>query len=303
MARPGEAPKPPISFDAIIQADRQKRKNEALANEIFGRGRRASVPATTRGGRKQASTPSLASRVGVAKRSVSAVPKPKPNINGQWGHDLHVDNNPQASRVSQLPSRSNTTRLTRNHRLYAALQSDSALNGTSTVVNIRGAAQGLSIRGAAGPFAVMASNFAPGTTASDIQTAMEPHGGEIVSCRLITTHPTVMAEIVFTEKEGAENVIATFNNQLADSRLLHVYMKQGPPQLRSPPPKAPTAPRAPKDALISTRRGQTERERARQVEVEDGRYGFGGAEAGNGTGPGEERGLYSDRMMVDDRYR
>lgn len=57
------------------------------------------------------------------------------------------------------------------------------------------------------------SNFAPGTTAADIESAMEPIGGELQSCRIVTSTPTVIAEMVFTEKAGAENVIATFNNQ------------------------------------------------------------------------------------------
>ena len=147
------------------------------------------------------------------KRSASAAPKTKANIDDHWNHDLHKLNNPQASRVSQLPARSRSARITRENRLYAALQSDSVLNGTNDQISIRGASKGITIRGAAGPFVVMASNFAPGTTASDIQATMEPHGGDIASCKLISAHPTVMAEIVFTDREGAENVIATFNNQ------------------------------------------------------------------------------------------
>ena len=73
----------------------------------------------------------------------------------------------------------------------------------------------MSIRGMAssGPFVVVASNFAPGTTAADIEAALMPVGGEVQSCRLLSSVPTVMAEIVFTERDGAENVIATFNNQ------------------------------------------------------------------------------------------
>ena len=70
------------SFDDIIQAgknlstllprqqlssaDRLRRKNEALANEIFGKRRRASTP-TPGGKRKPGTGPSLASRVGVTK--------------------------------------------------------------------------------------------------------------------------------------------------------------------------------------------------------------------------------------------
>lgn len=73
--------------------------------------------------------------------------------------------------------------------------------------------KGITIRGLAGPFVVMAQNFAPGTTAADIESAMAPVGGLITSCRLVKQHPIVTAELVFESKEGADNVIATFNNQ------------------------------------------------------------------------------------------
>lgn len=74
-----------VSFDDIIQAgkssdhitalmlkaeDRQRRKNEALAQQIFGKNRRASTPSD--GVRKAGTGPSLASRVGIVKvRQVS----------------------------------------------------------------------------------------------------------------------------------------------------------------------------------------------------------------------------------------
>lgn len=75
----------PVSFDDIIKAGkllranrprvlltmhptgREKKKNEALANEIFGRGRRKSAPGGALGNRKANSAASLASRVGVVK--------------------------------------------------------------------------------------------------------------------------------------------------------------------------------------------------------------------------------------------
>lgn len=76
---------------------------------------------------------------------------------------------------------------------------------------------GLSIRGSAGPYTVVASNFAPGTTGADVQSAMEPIGGELQSCRIVANSPTVIAEMVFTAKSGAENVISTFNNQKVSS--------------------------------------------------------------------------------------
>lgn len=54
---------------ANVPTDRLRRKNEALANEIFGRGRRSSLPNT--GNRRLGSGPSFASRVGIAKVCIS----------------------------------------------------------------------------------------------------------------------------------------------------------------------------------------------------------------------------------------
>ena len=71
---------------------------------------------------------------------------------------------------------------------------------------------GITIRGLAGPYVVMASNFAPGTTSADIESAMLPLGGEMQSCRIMSSSPTVIAEMVFVEKKGADAVIRTFNN-------------------------------------------------------------------------------------------
>jgi hypothetical protein len=80
--------------------------------------------------------------------------------------------------------------------------------------------KGMTIRGLAGPFVVMAQNFAPGTTAADIESAMTPVGGIVSSCRVVKDHPLVIAEIVFESKEGADNVIATFNNQTVRTNVL-----------------------------------------------------------------------------------
>lgn len=79
--------------------------------------------------------------------------------------------------------------------------------------------RGITIRGLAGPFAVMAQNFAPGTTAADIESAMTPIGGIVSSCRLIKTSPIVIAEIVFESKDGADRVIETFNNQMVSVHI------------------------------------------------------------------------------------
>lgn len=122
----------------------------------------------------------------------------------------------------------------------------------------------MSIRGmaATGPWCVVASNFAAGTTAADIEAAMAPIGGDIISCQIVNDHPNnVMAEIVFVDRPGAENVIATFNDQKvtdaalailrgraranidqADGKLLYVYMKAGPPKPLAQPRAAAPSP-------------------------------------------------------------
>lgn len=73
--------------------------------------------------------------------------------------------------------------------------------------------KGLTIRGLAGPFSVMAQNFAPGTTAADIESAMTPVGGEMVSCTVVKTKPIIIVEMVFVSREGGERVIETFNDK------------------------------------------------------------------------------------------
>ncbi|KAF2873755.1 hypothetical protein BDV95DRAFT_660084 [Massariosphaeria phaeospora] len=80
----------------------------------------------------------------------------------------------------------------------------------------------------AGPYTVIASNFAPRTTSGDIETVMGPHAGVVHSCRLLTSTPTVIAELVLDTKEGADNIVATFNNRKADGRLLYVYVETTP---------------------------------------------------------------------------
>jgi hypothetical protein len=77
---------------------------------------------------------------------------------------------------------------------------------------------GITIRGLAGPFVVIAQNLAPGTTAGDLESAMMPVGGLVSKCRIIKTHPIVIAEIEFQTKEGADRVIERFNNQLVRTR-------------------------------------------------------------------------------------
>jgi len=213
----------PASFASFVKDTREKKKNEALAQQILGnRGRKAN--ASGAGVAKQRSgsqTPTLLSRIsssGVQKRSSSAKPDFKADIDGKWQHDLHKLNNPNGppagknGRLNRTASSSQADRNSRTYDKFASVLNRNAnsRNNDAHGFNIRGVANG-------GPFTVIASNFAPGTTAADIEAVMSPHGGETLSCRLISAFPTVMVELEFLDKQGAENVIATFNNQKVGS--------------------------------------------------------------------------------------
>ncbi|KAI8962475.1 hypothetical protein F5Y11DRAFT_191301 [Daldinia sp. FL1419] len=286
-------------FEKIINAGRERKKNEALAARIFKKkdtSRRASAPAAG----------SLASRVGVKKRVSSVARHPAGDINGEWTHDLHNspknpraqhDPNSLAARIhapgTSLPRPRNAprnTRPTRASRLANAFErTNSSPGAAQQQLNLRPAptGQGITIRGLAGPFAVMAQNFAPGTTAADIESAMTPVGGLVSSCRLIKTHPIVIAEIVFESKEGADRVIQTFNNQTADGRTLHVYLKPGGAYR----PPVPTGPRAQRDH---------ETRSAGNNVVVDGSMGFDDLMETDSPSSGYSNGvsgLYSDTMV------
>ncbi|PWY64276.1 hypothetical protein BO70DRAFT_347187 [Aspergillus heteromorphus CBS 117.55] len=197
-----------VSFDAIIQADRKRRKNEELANQLLSK-RRTGNTATKAAGRPQNVKPgSLASRIGVVKRSASATSSPKANTP-----------NPPPARQGFRPGPSNRRRPDESRLL-------SALNPENGQANVRNGT-GLSIKGAgSGPFVVVASNFAPGTTAADIQSTIEPASGEILRCWVTSQRPAVTAEITFAEKQAAESAVANFHNQKADGRFISLRLMQ-----------------------------------------------------------------------------
>ncbi|KAJ1337741.1 polymerase delta-interacting protein 3 [Microdochium nivale] len=243
------APKHAVEFDKIIDAGRERKKNEALAARIFNRdsGRRSSTPTRT----SSPGAGSLASRVGVKKASTQTA-RPG-NVKSDWVHDLHKSHdktkqpapNSLAARIhapgTAAPKQPIQPRQNRAAKLVDAYSRSTSTAAALQVNQQQG--QGMTIRGLAGPFTIMAQNFAPGTTAADIESAMTPIGGLITACRLIKAHPIVIAEIVFESKEGAERVIQTFNNQNADGRTLHVYPK--PVAAYHPTPgAAPSAPRS-----------------------------------------------------------
>jgi len=96
----------------------------------------------------------------------------------------------------------------------ALVSSGPVSSGLNDQVNFReGANGGINIRGMGGPYKVRAQNFALGTTAADIESVMSGIGGELLSCRIVASNPTVMADLIFADKVGAENVVTTFNNK------------------------------------------------------------------------------------------
>ncbi|KAA8650498.1 uncharacterized protein ATNIH1004_003185 [Aspergillus tanneri] len=236
-----------VSFNQIINADRQKKRNEELANRILGKNRLSSAGTNPKA--QNATAGSLASRIGVAKRSTSTA-----SVKSR-----------KAKRVSSAPVRgglSSQKRRPDEERLI------SALNPASRQATIRDGPSGMSIRGTSGPFVVIGSNFAAGTTAADIQSTIEPMSGKILRCWVTSQHPTVTAEITFAEKWAAENAIANFHNQRADGLILSLRMKPAGPSLQNA-----------QSSSFSKQREQADRQRHVQrgadPTIQDGSYGFG----------------------------
>ncbi|RFU75446.1 hypothetical protein TARUN_6779 [Trichoderma arundinaceum] len=245
-------------FEKIIHTARERKKNEALADKIFSKGRRQSAPSNLKTAQPGGS---LASRVGVKKTqpqnkaATSAQRRrasvPAGDVNGEWTHDLHSTvNRPSTSSNAPLSSRitlpggaaakkaAAKKKVARLTAAFDRMETDDAVKQQVNIVK-NGKAQkrdaGMTIRGLAGPFAIMGQNFAPGTTAADVESAMTPVGGEMISCEVVKTQPFIIVEMVFASREGGERVIETFNNKTltrhlllqADGRIIKVYAKPG----------------------------------------------------------------------------
>lgn len=116
-----------------------------------------------------------------------------------------------ASRASRRESQ--PARLAKKELFYDAATDKATRNGSSNRDTATLPGGEINIRGIAGPCIVVGTNFAPGTTAADIESAMIPSGGEMQSCNIVSYSPILVAEMVFAERANAENVIATFNNK------------------------------------------------------------------------------------------
>ncbi|KAK3989475.1 hypothetical protein QBC44DRAFT_327423 [Cladorrhinum sp. PSN332] len=322
-------------FEKIINEGRDRKKNEALAAKIFSKDRRSSAPSgglnsnsNNNNNNRFSGAGSLTSRAGVKKAqttssSSSRLRQSTGNINGEWTHDLHSpsSNNSQSSfQPPKGPKGSLAARITdpsiptgpRSKR--RAAQVAQALirtelqqqqrprpppNAPTAPASASSFNKGITIRGLAGPYVVMAQNFAPGTTAADIESAMTPVGGIVTQCRVVKNHPIVIAEIVFESREGAESVIKTFNGQTADGRVLSVYHKPG----NTPASSSNTPSRSVSEQVVDGTYGFDEP----MIVETDGQQqqpafsnGLGNGKAPP-TGPSSDRmgggGLYSDGMV------
>ncbi|KAL8671399.1 MAG: hypothetical protein Q9168_004112, partial [Polycauliona sp. 1 TL-2023] len=77
-------------------------------------------------------------------------------------------------------------------------------------------------------YTVIGSNFAPETTAADIEAVISDLVGPIQDCRIVSENPFVIAEMVFTEVARAQHVIDSLDNKKADGYLLRLCMKPDP---------------------------------------------------------------------------
>ena len=134
---------------------------------------------------------------------------PRVNVRRKTSSVLYPTNESQLNRQRSDP------RLDRGKRLYGALLDRPGSITQANVTDRRGQhEEGINIRGRGNRLTtVLASNFAPGTTAADIESVVGSVGGEMLSCELVAKSPTVIAELVFSERSGAENVVDIFNNK------------------------------------------------------------------------------------------
>ncbi|EMC93057.1 hypothetical protein BAUCODRAFT_37976 [Baudoinia panamericana UAMH 10762] len=219
-----------ISLDDALQASRKERNAQLaqnmlgtnpqkLVDQMLGAGRRTSTP---RPPMSVAGT--LASRAGVVKRSAS-IPRSSAPPARNSRTPLHLSRPPVAA-DNYRPSPA------RNPIVISSSDppSDAKSNGHVPRQEMNGRQEangdpGLSIRGAArGEFVVRAEGFLLGTTAADIESVMQSVGGMMSYCKLITSQPSVIAEMSFPERLGAEKVIETFNGKKADGCTLYVHM-------------------------------------------------------------------------------
>jgi hypothetical protein len=181
---------------------------------------------------------------------------------------------------------------------------------------------GFSIKGSASQareYPVVAQNFAPGTTAEDIGSVFAPDADAagLVSCKLLVASPTVIAELIFNNQDSAEEVVKLYNGKKADNRVLYVYHSDSSSQRQD----TPTAPRprglasrvsgavpvSSDDSIMEVDDARPRyqqpytmpRGQRAQLEVQDGRYGFGDNVYRPRHESRNDGGLVSDSLVSD----
>jgi hypothetical protein len=215
-----------------------------------------------------------------------------------------VQQSASLKRSTSTPQLTNQNNVRRNQALDAVVNgrgtpkpqiaNQFSIRNNSSLRNGTGSGPGFTIKGSAKrDYIVMASNFAPGTTAEDIGSVFAPKSDAgLVQCQITSASPTVTAELIFDNQNGADAVVQKYNGKKADNRVLHVYHHDGPAfvpvQARA---TTGFAQRVGENVPISSDEYmEVEREAPRQPryqqpytpprsqraepEVQDGRYGF-----------------------------
>ncbi|CZT15731.1 uncharacterized protein RCC_01565 [Ramularia collo-cygni] len=301
-----------LSLDAMLQDSRRKRAEENRAQAILGsRSRQQLQPQSQHPPRSLNS--SIASRAGIPRRTASGPrPRPPPSNNTRSNRpreshsDDYYDAPPRDLVDTRPPPQSLPARRPANPPAHTNGNGNARPAPRITNTN------SFNVRGAASEqYIVIAENFAPGTTAADIESVMIDAGGEVNYVRLINGDP-VIAEMSFVKREGAETVIDTFDGKKADGIPLTVYWQgQRPTNRDSSPPAVgfvvDTEPipddtmevdeqareREEQNRLREERRGPAPRDPANDTQ-RDGRDRPRGGGGGYPSGPSADRRCYGD---------
>ena len=115
---------------------------------------------------------------------MSATPNPRSSLNPlaadakPRGLKPVLSPNPRPVRENAIAQKAQKDRLKAS---LATMDWESNANGQA---NVQSTGPEITIRGLAGPYTVVGSNFAPGTTAADIEAAMLPIGGQMQNCQV-----------------------------------------------------------------------------------------------------------------------
>ncbi|KAF1828664.1 hypothetical protein BDW02DRAFT_584306 [Decorospora gaudefroyi] len=76
------------------------------------------------------------------------------------------------------------------------------------------------------PYTVVAHNFPPGTSLTNIESVVTSETGvQVLACLLISVEPTMVVELLFENKEEAEKVVERFHGQVDDGSTMSFFLK------------------------------------------------------------------------------